>query len=79
MPSLKRLLAMLKSRGGFMTDVECGWLAHHDAGRMVLVRCNLGRFLCRADQVKGKVADVEKQRDNWVRDVSLPSTDAVWK
>ena len=77
--SLSRALQVVKSNGGFMNETDIDIIAHHDRLRMVLVRCGNGRFLCPIQDVKHFMAIVQRDGQDHVRDVSLPSTDSIWR
>ena len=78
MVSLTRILSVIKDRGGFIIDADMKWLLLHCPDRMVLVRCNLDRFLCKVSEVMARMEMVKANPDNYVRDVSLPTTDPIW-
>ena len=77
--SLSRVLSLAKKEGGFLslTDVEI--IAHHDRLRLILVRCGNGRFLTPAQDVKHFTDIIARDGQDYVRDLSLPTTDPIWK
>jgi hypothetical protein len=77
--SLSRILATIKSNGGFLTNVDLRALKEHDRLRQVLVRCNNCRFLCAAQDAEHLCDIIDASEKDWVRDVSLPTTDPIWK
>jgi hypothetical protein len=76
--NIKRILAKAKDEGGFLNEFMIEQIAEQDPARQLLVRCNLGRFLCAARECLARVAEVNERPDDYVRDVSLPTTDPVW-
>ncbi len=77
--SLTRILQRVKSHGGFLTEVDLDALTQHDRLRQVLVRCNNCRFTCAAQDAKHLCEIIDASGADWVRDVSLPTTDPIWK
>jgi len=86
--SLNRVLRVVKANGGFLSPTDLEIIAHHDRLRQVLVRCGNGRFLCAAQDAKHFMAIIKRDADahgqtdpdtDYVRDVSLPTTDPIWK
>lgn len=77
--SLSRVLKVAKEQGGFLKDTDVAIIAHHDRLRLILVRCGNGRFLCPAQDVAHFIAIIERDGTDYVRDVSLPTTDPIWK
>lgn len=77
--ALNRALQYAKDNHGFLTMFLVDVIAHHDKLRQVLVRCNGGRFLCPAQDVRHFMDIIDKEKSDWVRDVSLPTTDPIWK
>ncbi len=76
MVSLTRLLDTIKDNGGFITETDLHYLKIHCPNRILLVRCNLGRFLCKVHELEARI---EKITDpDYLRDVSLPTSDPVW-
>ena len=77
---LFKVLSVASRNHGFLSNDDIDSLATLDPDRGLLVRCNMGRFVipamyCRlvADAIDGA------GRGDWVRDVSLPSTDPAFK
>ena len=77
--SLSRVLQVVKSNGGFLSETAIDIIAHHDRLRQVLVRCGNGRFTCAVQDVKHFMAIIERDGQDYVRDVSLPTTDPIWR
>ena len=77
--SLNRVLSVVKANGGFLRDVDIDQLAQQDRLRQVLVRCGNGRFVCAAQDVKHFIGIIKRDGQDYVRDVSLPTTDPIWK
>ena len=77
--SLSRVLSVVKSNGGFLSPTDIDIIAHHDRLRQVLVRCGCGRFTCPIQDVKHFMAIIERDGQDYVRDVSLPTTDPIWR
>lgn len=78
MVHLNKLLRVIKERGGFIIDADMKWLLLHCPERIVLVRCNLDRFTCKVSELLARMEMVKDNPDNYVRDVSLPTTDPIW-
>lgn len=78
MRSLSHILCDILEHGGFLSDLDVEVLAETDRLRQVLVRCNGCRFTCAAQDVKHLTAIVEASKVDWVRDVSLLSSDAAY-
>jgi hypothetical protein len=71
------LAAKIKGQGYFIQEADIHGLIAIDRHMLVLVRTNMGRFLCPVDCVNHYVelinrADYEKDGGDYVRDVSLP-------
>lgn len=86
--SLKRALRVAKENGGFLSPTDLEIIAHHDRLRQVLVRCGNGRFTCAAQDAKHFMDIIARDAaahgltdpdTDHVRDVSLPTTDPIWK
>lgn len=84
------LAKKIDENGGFLTSEEVDPLVLVDPSFTVLVRTGQGRFTCRADELKGKLAEIEAKYQevertkgspavmhgaDYVRDVSLPVDD----
>ena len=76
---LSDLLKRIDQLGGFLTEGELASLAELDRMRMVLVRCNNGRFLCPAQNVAWFTDLLESTSKEFVRDISLPASDPIFK
>lgn len=74
---------VVQNHHGFMNETTVVELAKLDRLRLVLVRCNGGRFMCPAQDVEHFVALVESGKhrghEDYVRDVSLPAGDDAFK
>lgn len=77
--SLNRVLRIVKENDGFLSAADLEIIAHHDKLRQVLVRCNNGRFTCAAQDAKHFMDIITRDGEDWVRDVSLPTTDPIWR
>jgi len=75
---LGKILRRIKEQHGFITDLELKHLAKQDRLRQCLVRCNNCRFLAAAQDVAHLVAIIDASNKDYVRDVSLPTTDPIW-
>lgn len=75
---LTNFLQTVKQNHGFLSDSDIDIIAQHDRLRQVLVRCGNGRFTCAAQDVKHFIAIIERDGQDYVRDVSLPATDRIW-
>ena len=71
----KLLRRVVTENHGFLRDSDVAELATLDRLRQLLVRTNRGRFVCAAQDVAHYVAAIEATETDYVRDVSLPSTD----
>lgn len=78
MVTLNRVLRVIKDQGGFITETDLKILTQHDKLRQLLVRCNGCRFVCAAQDVDHLCSIIEASGKDYVRDVSLLSTDPVW-
>ena len=61
--------------GGFLAEDDVTALAAHPVSRLwpCLVRCGGGRFVAPMDQVRHFIGIIERERSDYVRDVSLPA------
>ena len=76
---LSDLLKKIDANGGFLTETEIHALAELDRLRLVLVRCNNGRFMCPAQDVEWFSDLIESTGKEWVRDVALPTADPAYR
>jgi hypothetical protein len=76
--SLSRVLSVVKKNGGFLRDTDIEIIVHHDRLRQVLVRCGNCRFVCAVQDVKHLIGIIERDGQDYIRDVSLPTTDPIW-
>lgn len=77
--SLDQVLKNARKNDGFLTmfdDVSI--IAKEDRLRQILVRCNNCRFLAAAQDVKHLCDIIDASNQDWVRDVSLPTTDPIY-
>lgn len=74
---LAQLLAEVKANYGFNKH-QIEQLAQLDPERLVLVRCNLGRFIVAAKNWKTCAEKIAENPHDWVRDISLPTSDPVY-
>jgi hypothetical protein len=77
--TLNRVLSVVKKNGGFLTHTDVEIIAHHDRLRLILVRCGNGRFLTPAQDVKHFTEIIARDGQDYVRDLSLPTSDPIWK
>lgn len=77
--ALNRVLSRIKDNHGFLDNTDLEALKVHCPLRQVLVRCNMGRFLCAAQDARHFCDIIDASEKDWVRDVSLPTTDQIWK
>jgi hypothetical protein len=77
--SLNRVLSVAKERGGFLDNLGIETIAREDRLRLLLVRCGNGRFLAPAQDVKHFIAIIERDNQDYIRDVALPTNDPIWK
>ncbi len=86
--SLNRVLQHIKANEGAVMPSDLDILVVHCPLRQVLVRCNNGRFLCAAQDVRHFVAIIERDYGvqgpnavdvDYIRDITLPSSDPIWK
>lgn len=75
---LRELLVRIVEQGGFLNEQDTRDLAQADRLRNVLVRCGNGRFVCAAQDVAHFIGAIEASGADYVRDVSLPSTDRAY-
>lgn len=76
---LSDLLKKIDAQGGFLNETDINALAELDRMRLVLVRCNNGRFLCPAQNAAWFSDLLESTSKEWVRDVSLPTSDPMYR
>jgi hypothetical protein len=76
---LTDVLKRIKANGGFLVESDVVELAASDRLRQVLCRFNNGRFLCAAQDVAHFVGIIEHSKEDWLRDVSLPTGDPIWR
>ena len=76
---LSDLLKKIDAQGGFLNETDINALAELDRMRLVLVRCNNGRFLCPAQNAAWFSDLLESTGKEWVRDVSLPTSDPMYR
>lgn len=77
--ALNRVLQKAKETGGFLTETDLKFIVEQDRLRLILVRCGNGRFLCPAQDVAHFIGIIERDGQDYVRDVSLPTSDPIWK
>ena len=90
--SLNRALQHIKANGGFLTLTDLDVIVHHDRLRLILVRCGNGRFMAPAQDVQHFINIIKRDataHDNrndpehlltdYVRDISLPTSDPIYK
>ena len=75
---LDRILLDIKDEMGFLSDIQLSRLADLDRLRPVLVRCGRGRFTCAAQDAEHFIAIIERDGSDYIRDVSLLSSDPVF-
>lgn len=82
-PLARLLIKIVKQQYGCLDLSNIHELASLDRLRLVLVRCGNGRFLCPAQNVEHFCNIIRRDFDahqndcDYVRDVSLPATDAA--
>lgn len=76
---MQATLNAIKADGGFMSMAQLDEIAKHDRLRMILVRCGNGRFQCPAQDVRHFVRIIGVEGTDHVRDISLPTTDPIWR
>ena len=76
---LSDLLTKINAQGGFLNETDINDLAELDRLRLVLVRCNNGRFMCPSQDVAWFSDLLESTGKEWVRDVALPTSDPVYR
>jgi len=62
---------LLDTRMGFVTDKELPLVIAEDPTQRILVRCGCGRFIACADQVKHFIDIIERDKTDYVRDISI--------
>lgn len=72
--SLSQVLARAKANHGFLTLNDVRVIAKEDRSKMLLVRCGNSRFLAHADNIKWLIDIIERDGQEYVRDISIPST-----
>jgi len=60
-----------KSRCNFIKDTDLPEIIKENRLQQVLVRCGNGRFICSAQDVTHFVSIIEKEKSDYIRDVSL--------
>jgi hypothetical protein len=64
---------------GFITSEQLPRVIEENPDQVVLVRCNMQRFVCKAVEAAGRMSVIELNPNDWVRDVSIPAGDPSWK
>ena len=75
---LDRLLKRIVGQGGFLSRPDLIFLSSLDRLRPVLVRCGGGRFTCPAQDADHFMAIIDAGSWDYVRDVSLPTSDPIY-
>jgi len=73
------LQIIVKEQGGFLRKPQIAELAKADRLRNLLVRCGNGRFVCPAQDVQHFINIIEDHCGDYVRDVSLPTSDDAYR
>lgn len=76
--TLKQTLAECKKQMGFLTEEQLAVIARSDPARGVLIRFGACRKLVHACHVNEEIARTTKDGRDYLRDVSLPTTDPLW-
>ena len=71
--SLSQVLARAKTRDNFLTLNDVRVIAKNDPSKMLLVRCGNCRFLAHADNIKWIIDIIERDGQEYVRDIAIPS------
>ena len=77
--TLTDLLRRIDQQGGFLTESELTALADLDRLRQCLCRFGNGRFLTAAQNVAHFVDLIESTGKDYLRDVSLPASDPIYR
>ncbi len=80
--ALSRLLQEIINQHGFLQEPQLEELVELDRLRPVLIRCSGGRFTCPAQDAKHFIEIIEATTvgvGEYVRDVSLPTTDETYR
>jgi hypothetical protein len=76
--TLDTVLARIIANNGFIDELNLSLLAECDRLRQILVRCGSCRFTCAAQDAAHLIRIIHAERRDYVRDVSLPTTDPVY-
>ena len=68
MPNIEELK---QKRMGFIKETELPLVVKENRMQMMLVRCGSGRFVCPAQDVKHFIDIIEREKSDYVRDVSI--------
>lgn len=70
--SLSQVLVRANGTGGFLTLHDVRIIAKQDRMMMLLVRCNNCRFIAPAQNIKWLIDIIERDGQDYVRDISIP-------
>jgi len=56
---------------GFVQDTDLPEIIAHNRMQLLIIRCGAGRFMCPAQDVEHFVGIVEREKSDYVRDISL--------
>lgn len=76
--TLDEVLSACKAQVGFLTEEQLAVIAREDPARGVLLRFGAKRKLVLACHVREEIARTTKGGSDYLRDVSLPTTDPLW-
>ena len=62
---------VMKEQCGFITDADLPEIIKEKPQQLILVRCGNGRFIAPIDQVKHFIDIIEREKSDYVRDVSI--------
>jgi hypothetical protein len=60
-----------RTKCSFVTDIDLPDVIKESPTQLILVRTGRGRFLATADQVQNYIDIIEREKSDYIRDVSL--------
>lgn len=62
---------LLNEKCGYVTDKDLPEVIKENRLQQVLVRCGGGRFICPAQDLQHFIAIIEREKSDYIRDVSI--------
>jgi len=64
---------LLDEKCGFVSDKDLPEVIKENRFQQIMVRCGAGRFVCPAQDVQHFVSIIEKEKSDYIRDISIIS------